>query len=109
MKKFKGMTNQEIRNYYNSPRYIIPTILQNWAYGLFYIYSAIAIITVILYLVNLNLSVLVGALHMFNPIEHIWIRIVMLILFIPAWMLQKYVQNMMNFFPVTDPDKIRDK
>lgn len=103
------MTNQEIRDYYNSPRYIIPTILQGWAYGLFYIYSAITIGTIFWFIWTLKVSVFVDSFHMFNPIEHLWIRIIMMVLFIPAWFLQKSVQNMMNFFPVVDPDKIKDK
>lgn len=39
---------------------------------------------------------------MFNPIDHMWVRITLICLFIPSWMIYRGIQNYVNFFPVVD-------
>lgn len=102
MKKFKDMTKVEEREYFNSFRGALRCTFEYWLtiVEVFLILSIF--ITSIIALIKWDLSPFVYAFHMFNPVEHMWVRITLLCLFIPSWAIYRSIQNYVNFFPVVD-------
>jgi len=102
MKKFKDMTKQEERDYFNSFRGALRCTIEYWITILWISFLLIFIFTSIHSLVTLSLQPYINAFHMFNPIEHLWMRITLLCLFVPSWLIYRIIQNYVNFFPVVD-------